>query len=370
MNTIKNGGRHKRQFALLPAVFALFGFSLADEPAMQRHTLEHDGIEREYFVHVPAGFDAPLPVVIAIHGYGSTATGFEAAHNLKPHADKHGYIAVYPQGTHFAPPDSWDANVRITSWNDLAANLGPAGAGPHCVDGAVEYPCPPECGACDRCAWTACYDDLGFINRLLDRVHAEFPADASKTYLLGVSNGGMMALRLGCNLGHRFAAVAPIIAQLAPGYACGPETDLPMLHLYGGRDDTVRHDGRPAGDGFVYTTAELTAATWAESLACEDGPRPWRNDYSDAAGLTCSAYSDCRVGGQQVVSCMDPDGGHDWPGQRIAGISPTCVGAGQQASMPGQPPCPPSGERVSAGMDLVWDFFRRYTNTGVNSRDK
>jgi polyhydroxybutyrate depolymerase len=355
---------------LLP-MLALSGSAIGAESAMMRRTLEHDGIEREYFVHVPDGFEGALPVVVAIHGYGSTATGFEAAHDLNRHADANGYIAVYPQGTHFPAPATWQGNARITSWNDLAANLGPTAAGPHCVDGAVEYPCPPECGTCDRCAWTACYDDVGFIDEMLDRVHAEFATDEQRTYLLGVSNGGMLALRLGCNLADRFAAVAPIIAQLAPGYACGPDVDVPMLHLYGGSDDTVRHDGKPGADGFIYTTAGETAAVWAAALACHDGPRPWRNEYADKAGLVCSAYRDCRIGGQEVVSCMDSGGGHDWPGQRVASVSPTCVTSLQAASMPEQARCPAQDRpRMTAGMDLVWDFFRGYSRAEVSERDK
>ena len=75
------------------------------ERKMQRRTLQHDGIEREFFVHIPRGYDTGtvgLPLVVGIHGYTSTATGFAAAHNLNPHADEHGYIVVYPQGSHFS----------------------------------------------------------------------------------------------------------------------------------------------------------------------------------------------------------------------------------------------------------------------------
>ena len=92
---------------------------------MHRRTLNHDGIEREYFVHVPEGIELPAPVVYAVHGYTSTATGFEAAHSMNPHADDNGYIAVYPQGSHFGIDGPMGFSYRVTSWNDLAANQGP-----------------------------------------------------------------------------------------------------------------------------------------------------------------------------------------------------------------------------------------------------
>ena len=328
---------------------------------MHRRTLNHDGIEREYFVHVPEGIELPAPVVYAVHGYTSTATGFEAAHSMNPHADDNGYIAVYPQGSHFGIDGPMGFSYRVTSWNDLAANQGPKAEGPHCVEKADAYPCPAECGECNRCAWTGCYDDVGFFEKMMAQVEAEFSTDTERTYLLGVSNGGMMALRLACNLSDRFAAVAPIIAQLAPGYACGPTVDVPMLHLYGDKDNTVRFDGQPGGDGFIYTTAAKTAKIWADHLACDVGPSYWENQFSNTAGLVCTAYSDCRTSGQEVVSCMEPGGRHDWPGQRVQSILATCVTEQQYDTMPGQDHCPQSrDEVVSAGMDVVWDFFRRY----------
>ena len=331
------------------------------EPQMARRVIVHDGIEREYFVHVPATVTGPMPVVLAIHGYTSTATGFEAAHNLNPHADKHGYIVVYPQGSHFSTDLPNGSAYRVTSWNDLAANMPPTPEGPHCIADADQYPCPPECGSCNRCAWTSCNDDVGFISRLLDDVEAEFATDPERYYMLGVSNGGMMALRLGCNLSQRFAAIAPIIAQLAPGYACGPSVDLPMLHLYGGMDNTVRHDGTPAGDGFIYTTAERSTQVWANALSCKSGPLPWENRFSRAGGLSCNAWSDCDIEGHEVVSCMEPGTGHEWPGQGIQGMPATCVTPEQYESMPDQARCPePGRESVDTGMDLVWDFFSRY----------
>ena len=196
---------------------------------------------------------------------------------------------------------------------------------------------------------------------MLDVVQAEFSPDPQRIYLLGVSNGGMMALRLGCNMPERFAAVVPVIAQLAPGYACGPNLDVPMLHLYGGEDNTVRPDGLAAGDGFIYTTAAETQAIWADSLNCKAGPSHWENEYSREAGFSCTAYVDCDIQEHQVISCEDPGGTHVWPGQQVDGIPATCVTVEQYESLPEQHRCPPTGnERVHLGMDLVWDFMRRY----------
>ena len=45
----------------------------------ERKTLSSGGLEREYFVFTPSRLQAgePLPLVVGLHGYTGTATGFE-----------------------------------------------------------------------------------------------------------------------------------------------------------------------------------------------------------------------------------------------------------------------------------------------------
>jgi len=327
---------------------------------MEHRTFEHDGVEREYFVHVPDDASGKLPVVLAIHGYTSTATGFAVFHDLNSHADKKGYIVVYPQGSHFVAEDS-ERPYRATSWNFFVGDTPDPEAGPQCSADAHHYPCAPECGVCDRCDWTSCYNDMGYFEKLLDAIESEFDTDTSRYYALGMSNGGMMTLRLGCNMSSHFAAIAPIAAQLPAGFNCAPTTDLPMIHLGGGKDNTVRIDGGINGDGFFYVSVTELAADWAEALHCESGPGEWETELTNKAELSCMAYSSCKVRGHEVVSCVDPDETHNWPARRPGGAWPTCVTHQQYETMPEQRHCEPrteSGPHV--GMDIIWSFFERY----------
>ena len=91
---------------------------------MARRVINHDGIEREFFVHVPDNAGDNPPLVVAVHGYTSTATGFQATHGVNRNADEHGYVVVYPQGSHFMVDDPASGPYRVTSWNDLASNTG------------------------------------------------------------------------------------------------------------------------------------------------------------------------------------------------------------------------------------------------------
>ncbi len=113
----------------------MLGTATAEQ--MLRRTIDHDGVEREYFVHVPSDAAGELPVVLAIHGYTSTATGFQFAHDLNRHADQHGYIVVYPQGSHFQVSNEQGESFRITTWNPFGAEKPEPNAGPQCAADAT-----------------------------------------------------------------------------------------------------------------------------------------------------------------------------------------------------------------------------------------
>ena len=215
-----------------------------DYNPMQRYSFEHEGVEREFFVHVPPGADGPLPVVVGLHGYTSTATGFAYAHDLNAHADATGYIVVYPQGTNFMVATGSSAPFRITTWNSYGEDGPDFDAPPHCTAESARYPCPPGCGECHRCQWEPCTNDVTYVDSVLNEVQANFDTDTSRYYVLGVSNGGMMTTRIVCDLSDRFAAAAPIIGLQPPGHECAAESDLPIMFLMGTLDETIRFDGK------------------------------------------------------------------------------------------------------------------------------
>jgi polyhydroxybutyrate depolymerase len=333
-----------------------------DYNPMQRYSFDHEGVEREFFVHVPPGADGPLPVVVGLHGYTSTATGFAYAHDLNVHADRTGYIVVYPQGTNFMVATGSSAPFRITTWNSYGEDGPDFDAPPHCTAESAQYPCPPGCGECHRCQWEPCTNDVTYVDSVLNEVQANFDTDTSRYYVLGVSNGGMMTTRIVCDLSERFAAAAPIIGLQPPGHECAAESDLPIMFLMGALDETIRFDGMAGkDDGFIYATLAESARVHAAAMQCKSGPHDWPLDFATAAGLECTAYSDCRVDGHEVVSCLDPTGTHLWPKQGPPNLHATCVAEQQSGSMPEKTICGPAPENgPHAGMDLVWSFFSRY----------
>ena len=69
--------------------------------AMNEISFEYDGVRRSYLMYVPdnISLDNENDLIIGLHGYTGTASGFEkettGGFNLT--ADKYGFIVIYPQ---------------------------------------------------------------------------------------------------------------------------------------------------------------------------------------------------------------------------------------------------------------------------------
>lgn len=161
---------------------------------MSRYVLEHDGLEREYFVFLPSTYDGEKdhPVAIFMHGYGGTATGTEAevAQGLNAYAEKFGYVMVYPQSTWFMAGDSPETRWEATTWNHISGGFDKGPDGQICTADAAEFPCPPECGDCGKCGWASCNDDVGFLKYLVAIVSTDFEIDETVPHDGHASNGG------------------------------------------------------------------------------------------------------------------------------------------------------------------------------------
>jgi polyhydroxybutyrate depolymerase len=270
-------------------------------------------LEREYRLHLPSDYDPsrPVPLVLVIHGYTGNVMKLENEYTtFSNHADEHGYVVAYPQGTGF------EANgMTITSWNDLGCNSSPGPEGPICTDQADDYPTPPECGEPSECDWCSCYDDVGFIAALLDELEATLCVDLDRVFATGISNGGMFVHRLGCDLPDRFAAIAPVAGTIAKGFNCapGPSPKISMINIYATRDTSVPFDGVPASDGFMYTPTSQVLDAWAaagsQGCSAEDSLYPTSRD--GVQDLECIQRANCETGAE-VVDCAW-NGGHDWP---------------------------------------------------------
>jgi polyhydroxybutyrate depolymerase len=148
---------------------------------------------------------------------------------------------------------------------------------------------------------------------LIDTLPTKFHVDTSRIYITGISNGGMLAYRLACELADKIAAVA-VVAPPAIPEGCQPSRPVPVMHIHGTADPCMPYDGGPGGkcirNSKLFETpgAQAMIDAWREMYACE--PEPTTTFARGSA--VCETYSPC-LGVAQVTLCTIEGGGHTWP---------------------------------------------------------
>lgn len=268
--------------------------------------------DRDFDVYLPDDYDPAVawPVIIAYHGGGGRRE--VAAETTCPEGDRadsgclhsvgirEGFITVYPDGT------ARRVGGRLRTWN-----AGGAG-GLTCVVGA----------ACDRGV-----DDIAYTSDLLDVLDDYYSIEPRVT-VTGLSNGGAMAHRAGCDLSERVAVVVAFGgANQQPG--CTPTVPVSVLHVHGTEDPCWPYGGGELG-GCLGGRARIsgaveTAEGWASAEHCAAPVESTLPDaVDDGSTSTLRRWEGCD-GGAAVELVTVVGGGHTWPmGHSVA---PRIVGA-------------------------------------------
>lgn len=269
-------------------------------------SIEFGGQKRSYHFHLPTGYTPKkaFPLVVALHGAGMTARIMELFSGLTTKADEAGFIVVYPNGT-----------GTFQTWN--------AGAFP---------------GRFNRS------DDIGFLDKLLDDVESIANVDTKRIYVTGMSNGGMMSYRVGAELSHRVAAIAPVAGTLVLA-KWEPKHPMPVLHFHGTEDNLVPYKGSPkfSPDFVSFRPVEDAIRTCVKANGCDETakvselPTP-----KDKLKVTRKEYPAGPTGAEVILYVVE-GGGHIWPGRPIPG-----------------PFLGPTTYNIAAN-DIIWDFFKQHS---------
>lgn len=308
-------------------LLALAIVAIASAFAATRHTLAAQGRQRRsddggqgfvykgearrYVVRAPRGAGRtgpPLPVVLVLHGGGRNADNAERMTGFTRLVQREQVIVVYPEGT------SARGRLPMLTWN----------AG-HCCGHAMQRR----------------IDDVGFINALLDTLGAQYRVDPARIYATGMSNGAMMSHRLGRELSHRVAAIAPVVGAVFGDEAL-PAQPVSALMINGLRDKSVPPEGGSTGgrfagawDGTPMQPNLAQGTFWARAGGCEAEPR------REQRGAVIQWRWECPPGRAVEVNQLE-DNGHAWPG----GASGRRVGDTPSTSMD--------------ATEVIWAFFRAH----------
>jgi poly(3-hydroxybutyrate) depolymerase len=170
-----------------------------------RHTDSHiltDG--RTFLLHVGPRSATPEPLVVALHSAGHSATQMEST-GLSRFADRHHFVVVYGEGLGL-------------DWN--------AGG----------------------CCGTDDADDVAYLSQVVAATEQLTPIDRARVYVIGMSNGAMMAYRAVCEEPQIFAAAGVVAGALMPGVQCS-HTTIHVVEIHGTADRSVPLAG---GIGFEH----------------------------------------------------------------------------------------------------------------------
>jgi len=244
------------------------------------------GVQRTFLLYQPSSYHkgTPIPLVLDFHGLGADAPGEQALSGFTPKAEAEGFIVVYPNGL------------------DNAWRTGPASP------------------------------DVQFTRDLISQLEAVYSIDPKRIYVAGMSNGGGMTNRLGCDLADIIAAIGPVAGAYNFWKQCQPARPIPVIAFHGLTDKVVPYEG--AGEGI----AEPPIHTWAEAWANRNGCAPTPSVTQPVPSVTAETWGNCSQNADVILYTLDHHG-HSWPGSAML---------------------PQITSQAINATDLIWDFFKAH----------
>jgi polyhydroxybutyrate depolymerase len=314
----------RRDCALV--VCALTTLLVAPSRAQEtQEKIDVDDVSRNYTVYLPRAYDRAqhYPLVILLHARNQDANDMARLTHFNKFADKDGIIAVYPNATR----GQWNIGVRPEQ-SSMAPRRGggrrggwgggwpggggggyPGGGGGGRPSGGQN----PDETTRNR---PEPADDVAFLNQMLDALALKYSLDARRIYVAGLEDGGFMALRAGCNLADRVAAIAAVGAALPKTMICLPSRAVPALFMDGTDDPIVPDNGGNYKPGqFHVLSAEDSAKAWAKFDRCAEKPAQDKIPPLQKGGKETKSYtySGCQNNAQVVLYSVK-GGGNTWPG--------------------------------------------------------
>ena len=160
--------------------------------------------------------------------------------------------------------------------------------------------------------------DSAFITQLVANLVERGVADPKRVYLGGISNGGIMTLRLACDAPELFAAVGVVLASLAErdGQDCHLAKPMPLVMINGTADTVVPYAGGRTAAGLQVWGTDRTVAFFRQLDGCTGSPQRTEMQqpaWSATPPIIVSSWSDCS--GAPVILYSVIGGGHDAPGK-------------------------------------------------------
>ena len=231
---------------------------------------------RPFEVITPLDYDGgtPLPLLMGLHGYGSSGATLDSEFDLTRLAQSRGFLLVLPNG-------SVDG-LGNRAWRPLAVAKTPF--------------------------------DREYLRAVLQSVKATYAVDPARVFVFGFSQGGHMAHRMGCDSADLVAAFVSLAGQVPTDPAfCQPARPISALQVHGTADEAISYDGDPTDPNIP--SAHAIIGVWGRNDGCgalQPTGRTLDLSYEvDGAETTVEAFDGCPSGiGVELWTMHDV---HHWP---------------------------------------------------------
>ncbi len=288
-----------RSFLRLGLLASLFGLAgcKSGTPAIQdaddvaivkSFVFKHDGILRDVVVADPRASpgESLRPLVVVLHGgLGEDDDTVKLSFGkLNALAEEEDFLVVYPAGV----GGHWNDGRRVDSY--VAQREG--------------------------------VDDVGFLTTLIRDLLKRKQVDPQGVFLVGVSDGAMMAHRFACERTGLLTAFTSVIGAMPRPVArrkarCG-DAPISVLMINGADDPIVPFDGGMVRfDGVDHgevISVEDTFLFWRNHEQCADVDTSMLPDFSPADGSRIARRKATGCRGSSKVELFVVEGaGHTWP---------------------------------------------------------
>ena len=197
----------RKYFLLLLFCFGLSsGFS-----QIKYEEILYDGYTRTWLTYLPKNYseNKTYPLVIALHGGGGTAKQLmnSTKKRFNKLADTEDFIVIYPQGV----KKSWNDNSKRDQ-NGFARKEN--------------------------------IDDIGFINKMIEKIQSNYNINGNAVFACGISNGGLMSQTLAMELPNKIKAVGMVASNFGEDQISGSKNVLPfsILFIHGTNDPIIPYN--------------------------------------------------------------------------------------------------------------------------------